>query len=129
MKVYTISKVQNFNSKRIRFSKHSILKADSIQRKPVFLTSILKSMDGFLEEILKVWNVAKLQRCFPDGIWDSEGPRLSGLQLPNTTGLNFEDLASKHNFEDPRLSKCLIDRISEVCVWTFVAFWMLSEGF
>ncbi|GES79304.1 hypothetical protein RCL_jg6311.t1 [Rhizophagus clarus] len=36
-----------------------------------------------------------------------------GLQLPNTTGLNFEDLASKHNFEDPRLSKCLIDRISE----------------
>ncbi|GBB93165.1 hypothetical protein RclHR1_21200001, partial [Rhizophagus clarus] len=38
-----------------------------------------------------------------------------GLQLLNTTGLNFEDSASEHNFEGPRLPEHLIDRISEVC--------------
>ncbi|GBB94922.1 hypothetical protein RclHR1_24400001 [Rhizophagus clarus] len=40
---------------------------------------------------------------------DFEGPQLSGRiideisKLPNTTGLNFEDSASEHNFEGPRL--------------------------
>ncbi|GBB94012.1 hypothetical protein RclHR1_22720002 [Rhizophagus clarus] len=108
-----------------RLSRCSILKADSIRRKPVFLTSVSKSADGFLEEISK--NVTKLQKfavseCLLNAITHNfKGPRLSGYiideisKLLNTTGLNFEDSASERNFEGPRLPERLIDRILEIC--------------
>ncbi|GBB83768.1 hypothetical protein RclHR1_10440001 [Rhizophagus clarus] len=105
----------------LRSNRHSISKADSIRRKPF--------ADGFLEEISKVWNVTELQsflfvvlqfpRCFLDGIWDSEGPRLTRRiideisKLPNTTGLNFEDSASEHNFENLWLSGCFLKDFEE----------------
>ncbi|GBB92774.1 hypothetical protein RclHR1_20530001 [Rhizophagus clarus] len=45
--------------------------------------------------------------------WTHHRRNFKGLQLPNTTGLNFE--ASERNFKGPRLPERLMDGISEVC--------------
>ncbi|GES83159.1 hypothetical protein RCL_jg20076.t1 [Rhizophagus clarus] len=89
----------HFEADRVfqRSSRRSISKF----RKPVFLTPVSKSADGFLEEISK--DFEDLQQNF------------KSLQLPNTTGLNFEDSASERNFKGSRLPERLMVRISETC--------------
>ncbi|GBB84975.1 hypothetical protein RclHR1_11570004 [Rhizophagus clarus] len=80
-------------------------------RKPVFLTPISKSADGFLEAISKICSF----RMPPERLWLSGRIIDKISKLLNTTGLNFEDSASECNFEGPRLPERLMDRISEVC--------------
>ncbi|GBB92555.1 hypothetical protein RclHR1_20220001, partial [Rhizophagus clarus] len=129
----------HFEADRVfqRSSRRSISKF----RKPVFLTPVSKSADGFLEEISKAWNVTELQRFAVSGcLLNVITHNFKGLQLPNTTGLNFEDSASERNFKGSRLPERLMVRISEVCgfivphgrdfkdLWLFRCFMKDFEG-
>ncbi|GBB86815.1 hypothetical protein RclHR1_13250001 [Rhizophagus clarus] len=137
--VLGISKVQNSNLKqtgsktpirsRLDPELHFKVNWDILKfRKPVFLTPVSKSADEFLEEILKLelkWNQTELfgalLQSFSDAYWMRYGILklifsfdFLGLQLSNTTGLNFE--ASERNFKGSRFPEYLIYGISEVCV-------------
>ncbi|GBB84094.1 hypothetical protein RclHR1_10720005 [Rhizophagus clarus] len=140
MKVYTISKVHNSNSKQTGYFEGSELHFEAnwgiskiwqtfnfegwtLFEVRVF-DSHFKSVDGFLEEISKVWNIMELQRSTT--FWTHHRQNFEDLQLPNTTGLNFEDLASERNFKSPRLSESNGQNFGGLWLysasWTFVAF-------
>ncbi|GBB87521.1 hypothetical protein RclHR1_00140025 [Rhizophagus clarus] len=83
-----------------RLSRRSILKVDSIRRKPVFLTPVSKSADGFLEKILKV----EFQNSF----------LIFLLTRHSAFKYNFEGLRLPERLMD-RISECLMDVISKTC--------------
>ncbi|GBB95875.1 hypothetical protein RclHR1_26320001 [Rhizophagus clarus] len=109
-------KTPNFEGLKLQF------KADQVFQRSG--TSIRSRPDSELHFEVN-WGISKVQQTFnfkgglysksADEFLEEISKNFKGLQLLNTTGLNFEDSASKRNFEGPRLPERLMDGISEVC--------------